>query len=101
MACAGLTEGAKQLLVAAGHAMYCCCHWGRLPGPQLPAYACEHCAPAPVRSGPSCTCQPPHCPSAGTFRTNTEIARDVATRAPYAEWVKSCARKLSEMNASM
>jgi glutamate synthase (ferredoxin) len=36
----------------------------------------------------------------GTFRTNTEIARDVATRAPYAEWVKSCARKLSEMNAS-
>lgn len=39
-------------------------------------------------------------PSAGTFRTNTEIARDVATRAPYAEWLKSCARKLTEMNAS-
>lgn len=36
----------------------------------------------------------------GWFRTNTEIAKDVATRAPYGEWVKSCARKLSEMNAS-
>ncbi|EFN57991.1 hypothetical protein CHLNCDRAFT_142154 [Chlorella variabilis] len=38
--------------------------------------------------------------AAGTFRTNTEIARDVATRAPYGDWVKSCARKLSELNAS-
>ncbi|KAL4447262.1 hypothetical protein ABPG77_007295 [Micractinium sp. CCAP 211/92] len=36
----------------------------------------------------------------GWFRTNTEIAKDVATRAPYGEWVKSCARKMSEMNAS-
>jgi glutamate synthase (ferredoxin) len=37
---------------------------------------------------------------AGTFQTNTEIAKYVASRHPYADWVKSCARKLSEMNAS-
>ena len=51
--------------------------------------------PLPLPNNPSTPCLP-----AGTFRTNTEIARDVATRAPYAEWLKSCARKLSEMNAS-
>lgn len=38
--------------------------------------------------------------AAGTFRTNTDIARDVATRAPYGEWVKQCASKLADMNAS-
>ena len=37
---------------------------------------------------------------AGTFRTNTEIARDIATRAPYKEWLDQCVRKLSEMGAT-
>ena len=26
--------------------------------------------------------------------------KDIATRAPYAQWVKSCARKMGDMNAS-
>lgn len=36
----------------------------------------------------------------GTFRENKEIAEDVATRVPYGEWLKSCARRLSDMGAS-
>lgn len=31
---------------------------------------------------------------AGTFSENTEIAKRVASQAPYAEWVKNCVRKL-------
>ena len=38
--------------------------------------------------------------AAGTFRGNTEIARDIATRAPYKAWVQTCARKLADMNCS-
>lgn len=37
---------------------------------------------------------------AGTFRTNTAIAKDVAGTHPYGEWLKSCVTKLSDMNAS-
>jgi hypothetical protein len=38
--------------------------------------------------------------AAGTFRTNTEIARDVASRAPYGQWLKQCSRRLWEMGVS-
>lgn len=37
---------------------------------------------------------------AGTFQENTEIAKDIATRAPYSEWLASCARRLEDFNAS-
>lgn len=37
---------------------------------------------------------------AGTFQENTEIAKDVASRAPYAEWLASCARRLEDFKAS-
>ncbi len=36
----------------------------------------------------------------GTFRTNTDIARDIATRQPYAEWIKTCVRNLPDMGIS-
>ena len=36
----------------------------------------------------------------GAFSENTAIAKDVASRAPYAEWVKADARSLSDYNAS-
>lgn len=38
--------------------------------------------------------------SAGTFKENTEIAKDVASRAPYKSWLSECARHLEELNAS-
>ncbi|GAB4817933.1 hypothetical protein N2152v2_004979, partial [Parachlorella kessleri] len=37
---------------------------------------------------------------AGTFKTNTDIAREVATRAPYKEWLGASCRRLAELNAS-
>ena len=37
---------------------------------------------------------------AGTFKTNTEIARDAAARAPYADWLAASARRLSDLGAS-
>lgn len=36
----------------------------------------------------------------GAFSENTSIAKDVASRAPYGEWVKASARRLSDYNAS-
>ena len=35
----------------------------------------------------------------GTFKENTQIAKDVAAMAPYGEWLKS-SHRLKEMNAS-
>lgn len=37
---------------------------------------------------------------AGTFKTNTDIACEVAARAPYAEWIAASARRLSDLGAS-
>lgn len=36
----------------------------------------------------------------GTFAENTAIAKDLASRAPYAEWLRASARRLSDMGAS-
>ena len=36
--------------------------------------------------------------SAGTFKENAEIAKDVATREPYAEWVRGSTR-LEDLSA--
>ncbi|KAL4550629.1 hypothetical protein Ndes2526B_g08744 [Nannochloris sp. 'desiccata'] len=37
---------------------------------------------------------------AGAFQENTAIAKDVASKAPYGDWIKASGRRLSEMNAS-
>ena len=37
---------------------------------------------------------------AGAFQENTEIAKDVASRAPYAEWVNASGRRLEDLNAT-
>jgi len=36
----------------------------------------------------------------GTFKENTAIAKEVATKKPYKDWLAECARHLSELNAS-
>lgn len=36
----------------------------------------------------------------GTFKENTQIAKDVAAEAPYADWVKSTSRTLESLNAT-
>jgi glutamate synthase (ferredoxin) len=36
----------------------------------------------------------------GTFKTNTELSREISSRQPYAEWLKKDTVRLADLNVS-